>query len=136
MALMMLASLTECVELNVFPFGEIVNGTKTDKIIEPLKHYRLSDTLSIDVATQGSERKVTFTGRQWYVNGDTVIQEMKFNGDEIINLIKYNESGYYESWQKVTNEAMVHRIGLRCDNSMTWHSELIIGNKLCKMIEI
>lgn len=126
-------------ELNVFPFNDIISGKKTSEIIEPLRHYTISDSLKIELTIKKKgeiDQKYMATGRQWYVNGDAVVRETNFNGSRITLLIKYNEAGYYESWQKIPNEAIVYCVGLKLNTTTTWHGQLYVGDKLCNKMEL
>ena len=83
----------------------------------------------------GKVHTVNASGRQWYVNGDTIVQEMVTGSSKLYYVIKYNALGYYESWQESEN-GVIHGIGVKYDNHLTWHNESNIGGKICKMNEI
>lgn len=74
-------------------------------------------------------------GRQWYVKGDRVVQEMAVGPETIHFIIGWNAAGYYESWQ-ASPDGVIHGIGVKLGDHLTWTNEQIINGQKCRMTEI
>ncbi len=136
--LLTLVVLLQAEELTSDAVKRIVAAEHVPAIREELRHYQPSEdlTITIDITMgDGKQHHIETTGRQWYVAGDRVVQEMKAGPGTLYFIIGWNPAGHYESWQD-DNGAVIHGIGVRVGDHLTWTNEPIVSGRKCRMLEL
>jgi hypothetical protein len=125
-------------ELTADDIKQIIAAERSAVICDELKHYKPSEALKIVLNLtmgDGQQHRIETTGRQWYVKGDRVVQEMVVGPEKIHFIVGWNAAGYYESWQGSAS-GVIHGTGVKLGDHLTWTNEQIISGQKCRMTEI